>query len=252
MNKEIKELKCKIDKYRKMEEELNSEVENKMYELNRVIDDREYAEFKIEKILKEKKEEEVSKERSSNFLLTNDDFTNALKKASLFCSADDSYLSYIKTSENQVMATSGYLGIIINTEIPKEKQNKKVHWNKLNEPFEDLVNEAQHIKMLEEVYASSKKNSKLTKLTTSQNIFKELQVDKKSIGKGGAYVISYEDINLAIDINYMDSALKTFDKNEEVKVILPSGELGALLIESELQKVIIMPIRLGGSTRYEL
>lgn len=174
-------------------------------------------------------------------------FFNELTKVSNFTNED---LDDIYVLKNEIIATDGYRAIILKCiMIPKEFQNKRI--NTKFTSFDDIHKENLHAediifteKIKKIINFHLKKNRKLDEniITLEVKNFMKRFFYKEKIEQNLIFIKnSQTEERVAINKDYLNIALNSFDEDSKVTVFYPHYSLAPIIIKNDYQLVLIMP-----------
>lgn len=249
------DLRKRLDENIEEYTDIEQEIDDLACQTSNLEDDRRTLETEYSILTKQIKnlETELIEAKSIELdnTMTGDEFRNCFIKCSFFCRKYEGFnenhddpLRYVKIKENELRALDGCRGIIIRcNDIPDELRNTYIKWS-TRDNFKDHIKKEDNYRALDlEKIIEEGKSSTEIKLKANE-FLKSLLVKTftdESNGKETG-ILQYGE-KVAFNKKYLDTMLMPF-KDMDITVYYPRNKYSPIVIQSDNQKAILLPIRL--------
>lgn len=251
--KDLKDLREELEETQEEYADVTSEIEDLSWGLSN-LEYEQYRlknkEIKLEKEIKDLEKQLMNKEfEELDNTLTGDKFRDAFIKCSWFCSKYENYndlLTYVKITGKRLMATDGYRGIIVEcNNIPENLKNTYIRWdvrNNFTENANPIVGASNYLEVLDKRIQECNDNQILL---INESKFKEMfyHESRKESDKN-ITILKHLDVKVAFNQDYLETILRAF-KNMDIEVYWPECWYEPIMIRSQYQSALLLPIRLG-------
>lgn len=237
--------------------DIEQEIDDLAWQMSDLEDNRRMLETEYSTLTKqiENLETELIEAKSIELdnTMTENEFRNSFIKCSFFCRKqvfNDEYddpLRHVKITENKLLAMDGSRGIIIKCDsIPDKLKNTYIKWC-VRDDFEKYIEKEWDYNYFDlEKYIEESQSD--IKINLKQDKFLEKLLIKSKEGVSGKEIVilKYYNMKVAFDKRYIDTMLMDFE-GMDITVYYPSDRYSSMVIESDNQKCILLPMRLDDS-----
>lgn len=182
--------------------------------------------------------------------LTGDSFRDSFIKASHFCakySELNSSLLYVKITENELIGTDGYRGIIIKCDdIPNKLRNSFIK-GIVRDNFEANIRKDTALKFYDIQKIIEKDISDILIELNERDFRNKLHL--KDINNGKVSILEYNSLRVAFNKEFLETFMVVF-KEMDLKVYFPKNELFPLVVKSKNQQALLLPVRIQDLNMY--